>query len=151
MYKREYPPLLSEGFKEISIWQLDSIFLEPFSEGERRRYLIDRLNAFISEFLSLGLNSELWIDGSFSTTKIEPQDIDILFLIDKNQVDNLDKRKAQLFEKLLFNREEVKARYSLDVYFIDISDIAEQQKWIEAYGFDSKKLNTEGIYKILIQ
>jgi len=151
MYKREYQPLLTEGFKEIAIWQLDSIFLDPFIENEQRKYLIGRFNAFISEFTTLGLDAELWIDGSFTTIKPEPQDIDVLFLIDKNIVDELDIRKANLFAKLLMNREEIKARYQLDVYFIDINDFQEKEKWIETYGFDSTKLNSKGIYKINLQ
>lgn len=151
MYKREYQPLLTEGFKEIAIWQLDGFFLDPFTENEQRKYLIERFNAFISEFTTLGLNAELWIDGSFTTIKPEPQDIDVLFLIDRTKVDELDIRRANLFQKLLMNREEVKARYQLDVYFIDINDIQEKEKWIETYGFDSTKLNSKGIYKINLQ
>lgn len=79
MYKKEYEPLLENGFKEIALWQLDSHFLEPFGENEHRKYLINRLNAFISEFLSLSIDAEIWIDGSFTTLKPEPQDIDVVF------------------------------------------------------------------------
>lgn len=86
MYKREYNPLLENGFKEIALWQIDSIFLEPFGENEHRKQLINRLNAYLSEFSYLGLNAELWIDGSFSTVKPEPENIDVLFLLDVNEV-----------------------------------------------------------------
>jgi hypothetical protein len=148
MYKREYKPLLREGFKEIALWQLDSEFLEPFGENEQRKYLVDRLKAFISEFQYIGLDAELWIDGSFTTIKPEPQDVDVVFLFEATEIDKLESRKNKLFEELLLNRENTKARYSIDVYFIDGNDEAEKQKWIETYGFDSKKINSKGIYKI---
>lgn len=148
MYKREYEPLLENGFKQIALWQLDTIFLEPFGENEQRKQLINRLNAYLSEFLYLGLNAELWIDGSFSTHKPEPQDIDVVFLLDENEIQNLNDRKQKLFEELFLNREIIKARYSVDVYFIDKNDETEKQKWIITYGFDTKKINSKGIYKI---
>ena len=148
MYKREYEPLIENGFKQIALWQLDTVFLEPFGENEHRKYLINRLSAYISEVLSLGLNTEIWIDGSFFTFKPDPQDVDVVFLFDENEIHDLNDRKKQLFEELFLKRELIKARYSVDVYFIDRNDENEKQKWITTYGFDSKKINSKGIYKI---
>ena len=148
MYKREYEPLIENGFKQIALWQLDTVFLEPFGENEHRKYLINRLSAYISEVLSLGLNTEIWIDGSFSTYKPDPQDVDVVFLFDENEIHDLNDRKKQLFEELFLKRELIKARYSVDVYFIDRNDENEKQKWITTYGFDSKKINSKGISKI---
>ena len=105
MYKREYTPLLENGFKEIALWQLDNIFLEPFGENDQRKQLINRLNAYISEFLYLNLNAELWIDGSFTTHKPEPQDIDVVFLLDESEINGLDEKKQKLFKDLFINRE----------------------------------------------
>jgi len=150
MYKKEYPPLLSEGFKEIKIWQLDSVFLEPFGENQHRKYLIDRFKAFISEFEVLNLSAEIWIDGSFCTRKPEPKDIDVVFLIDRNEIDSLDERGKIIFESLLMQRDEVIVRYGIDVYFIDRNNETEKEKWIETYGFDAGHLNTKGIYQINI-
>jgi hypothetical protein len=148
MYKKEYKPLFEKGFQQIALWQLDSTFLEPFEDNEQRKYLIDRLKAFINEFQFLGLKAEIWIDGSFSTHKPEPQDIDVVFLLDQKAVAGLDSKKAQLFNDLFMKREEVRARYSLDVYFIDKDDEEDKQNWISTYGFDSRKMNSKGIYKI---
>jgi hypothetical protein len=148
MYKREYEPLFEDGFKQIALWQLDAVFLEPFGENEQRKQLINRFNAYLSEFFSLGINAELCIDGSFSTRKPEPEDIDVVFLLDVNEINNLKDRKLKLFEELFLNREKVKVRYLVDVYFIDRNDEIEKQKWITTYGFDTQKMNSKGIYKI---
>lgn len=150
MYKKEYKPLFERGFKQIALWQLDSTFLEPFEENEHRKYLINRLNAFINEFQFLGLEAEIWIDGSFSTHKPEPQDIDVVFLLDQKAVSSLDSKKEELFHELFMKREEVRVRYSLDVYFIDRDDDEDKQNWISTYGFDSRKMNSKGIYKIIL-
>lgn len=106
------------------------------------------MNAFINEFQFLGLEAEIWIDGSFSTHKPEPQDIDVVFLLDQKAVASLDSKKEQLFQELFMKREEVRVRYSLDVYFIDKDDVEDKQKWISTYGFDSRKMNSKGIYKL---
>ena len=57
--KPEYPPLLTDDFREIGPWQLDEWFLDPFSEKERRHSLIDRLRAFIEKLDGLGLDVEI--------------------------------------------------------------------------------------------
>lgn len=151
MYKKEYEPLLENGFKQIGLWELDSLFLEPFGENIQRKYLIDRLNAYLSEVSYLGLNAEIWIDGSFTTHKPEPEDIDVVFLFDASEIDSLDERKAKLFEDLFICRDVIKVRYSVDVYFIDRNDENEKQKWISTFGFNDRKLNSKGIYKIQLQ
>lgn len=151
MYKKEYQPLFEKGFQEIGLWQLDKIFLEPFNNKEQRKHLIDRFKAYINDFQFLGLDAEIWIDGSFTTLKPEPQDLDVVFLLNKNDVNALDEKKASVFEELFVKREHIKARYSLDVYFIDINDKEEKNKWILTYGYDSSNLNTKGIYKIKIK
>lgn len=151
MYKKEYQPLFENGFQEIGLWQLDKIFLEPFNNKEQRKQLIDRFRAYIHDFQFLGLEAEVWIDGSFTTHKPEPQDLDVLFLLNANDVNALGEKKATVFEELLVKREHIKARYSLDVYFIDINDEEEKNKWILTYGFDSSNLNSKGIYKIKIK
>jgi len=151
MYKREYSPLFDSGFREIALWQLDEVFLSPFGENEQRKYLIDRIQAFINEFQALGIDSEVWIDGSFSTLKPDPVDVDIVFLFEKEDIDGLDHNKQELFMDLFQNREKVRTRFSIDVYYIDKNNIEEQQRWIETFGFDTRKLNSKGIFKIILK
>ncbi|MEX8547372.1 MAG: hypothetical protein V5804_07195 [Mucilaginibacter sp.] len=148
MAKQEFKPLLASGFKEIGIWQLDSLFLEPFAAQKQRKRLVDKLRLFLEEFLYLEIDSELWIDGSFATYKPDPEDIDLLFLLNRNEIDTLDEVKAGLFSRLLINREMVRSLYLLDVYFIDVGEKSEIEKWINNFGFDSKKINSKGIFKI---
>lgn len=150
MFKKEFPPILTSGFQEIALWQLDQVFLHPFGVNEHRKYLIDRLQYYIREFSSIGINCELWIDGSFTTEHPEPNDIDIVLLISKNDVDGLRDRKAELFEQLVINREDVRSRFSCVVYFIDKNDPQQIEEWTKTFGYDSRQINTKGIFKIII-
>jgi hypothetical protein len=146
--KREYPAILSEGFQQIGIWELDKYFLIPFGNNEHRKKLIDRLQVYLNDFLALGIEAEVWIDGSFTTQKPEPEDIDMVFLLNRSDIDNLTGNKAVFFESLLLQRDEVRSRYHVDVYYIDRDDPSEVKKWQNNFGYDARKLGTKGIFKI---
>jgi hypothetical protein len=77
----EYRPLYQAGFKDINESDLKSVFVEPFENPERREYLLSRFSALLDRFKEVGISSEVWIDGSFSTEKPEPGDIDMIFFI----------------------------------------------------------------------
>ena len=61
----EFDPIYPAGFHDISFDNLDEIFVTPFENEERRKYLTDRFRAYIEKFSELGLNAEIWLDGSW--------------------------------------------------------------------------------------
>ena len=144
--KKEYAALLNEGFQQIGLWELDKYFLNPFGENEHRKKLIDPLQVYLTEFDALGIDAEVWIDGSFTTEKPEPDDIDMVFLLNRTDIDNLTGNAAVFFESLLQQRDEVRSRYHVDVYYIDKDDPSEVLKWQNNFGFDARRLNTKGIF-----
>ena len=79
-----------------------SIFAEPFARPERRRYLLGRLEVYLRGRPSVqGSSYELWIDGSFTTEKEEPGDIDLLFVDGyAEEVNGLDEQGQQTFKAL---------------------------------------------------
>lgn len=152
MSKKEYLPILKDGFKEIGLWELDNYFLNPFGEdNHQRKYLINRLQEYLNDFSSIGIEAEVWIDGSFTTFKPEPVDIDVAFLLDKNIIDKLPDRKAIIFEELLMDRSHVLARYSCDVYLVDRSSEEEINEWIKTFGTDYNNINSKGIFKLMLR
>lgn len=142
---------MKSGHKEIALWQLDSFFLEPFGDNEQRKYLIDRLRAFIEEFQAIGIEAEIWMNGSFTTEHPEPADIDLVFLLDRNAVDSLTGSLADQFQKFLMDREIIKIRYSCDAFFIDKNDPEEIKKWQDVYGFDRRRMETKGIFTMKVK
>ncbi len=151
MDNREYPPLFDEGFKEIGLWELDKYFLDSFNEKEHRKLLIDKLQKYLDEFKKIGIDAELWIDGSFATRKPEPEDVDIVFLFDRGDIEQLQGIKQKIFEHLLQDRRQIKARYSCDVYYFDKNDDLDISKWIETFGYDKSQTNTKGIFKVILK
>lgn len=151
MAKEEFTPLLNEGFKEIGRWELDKMFLDPFIIKDQRKKLIDKLQLYFTEVLAIGLEADVWIDGSFTTQKPEPEDIDLVLLFDRQEVDNLDGKRAEMFQGLIMDRDIIKAKYCVDVYFIDKNSREEMDEWINTFGFDTRKIATKGIFKITLK
>lgn len=80
----EFDPLYPAGFHDINFDSLDDIFVTPFEDSERRKYLTDRFIAYFEKFSELEINEEIWFDGSYSTKKPELGDMDILIVFDVN-------------------------------------------------------------------
>ena len=146
--EKEYDPLLKDGFQEIALWQLDKVFLEPFGENEHRKMLIDRLKVYLTEVEAIRLPFEVWIDGSFSTEKPEPTDVDLVLLFDRDEVDSLAGVQSDMFQNLIVEREEIKARYNCDVFFIDGGNEAQKNTWQNTFGKDSRKVQSKGIFRV---
>ena len=64
---------------------LHEIFVLNFPKTSRRDELISELNIFLESIkILINSNIEIWIDGSFTTMKQNPNDIDIVIFIPKN-------------------------------------------------------------------
>lgn len=132
----EYPPLLAGGFREIGLWQLDEWFLEPFSEKSRRRYLIDRLRAYLDALRTLALVEVVWIDGSFATFKPDPEDVDVLLLVNEAVVRSLTG----------VDRASVRNRFECDVYFTGTTNQADLLTWRKRFGNFFWSTGSKGIF-----
>lgn len=142
----EFDPIYPAGFHDISFDNLYEIFVTPFENGERRKYLTDRFRAYIEKFSELGLKAEIWLDGSYSTNKPEPGDMDILIVFDVNEVNNLPMEKRPLLQEL-FDRELSKIRYSIDVLLLPSNDINNRSYWRGWFGF-SRNEQPKGIPRL---
>jgi hypothetical protein len=49
----EFDPLYPAGFHDINFDSLDEIFVTPFEDSERRKYLTDRFRAYFEKFSEL--------------------------------------------------------------------------------------------------
>jgi hypothetical protein len=142
----EFEPLYPAGFHEISLDNLENIFVYPFSENERRKYLTSRFRDYLEKFSELGLKAEIWIDGSYSTHKPEPGDMDILIVFDSNEVNQLAFEKRPLLQEL-FDRELSRIRYSVDVLLLPSNDINNRSYWRGWFGF-SRTEQPKGIPRL---
>jgi hypothetical protein len=143
---KEYESLYPAGFHEIELDKMNDIFVEPFEENERRKYLTDRFKDYLEKFSELNLKVEIWVDGSYSTYKPQPGDMDILIVFDTEEVNNLPVEKRPLLQEL-FNRELSKLRYSIDVLLLPSNETNHRSYWRGWFGF-SRSEQPKGIPRL---
>lgn len=74
-------PILEPGLHDFELNDISNHFLKNFPNSKTRRLLINGLNEFVAHLSSLGIPIELWIDGSFTTNKENPNDIDLVIFL----------------------------------------------------------------------
>jgi hypothetical protein len=79
--KVEYPPLLDGGFHSLDIEQLRGICVDAFPLSKTREKLMDSLEMAVEKIEHADFQSELWIDGSFLTKKVDPSDVDMALIV----------------------------------------------------------------------
>ena len=144
----EYQPLLSPGLHELDQSELDNHFASSFPESTTRIPLIAGLRAFFDALSHFDLTFELWIDGSFTTNKPDPNDIDLVVFADDAAVEQLTMDKKLGLASLL-NREEARRAFGVDVLFCPASNNELRSYWRGWYGFDRAE-NPKGIAKIVV-
>lgn len=144
--EKEYEPIYQPGFHDISIDKLEEIFVHPFQENERRAYLVMRFRNYLDKLRELGLAVEVWLDGSFSTLKPIPNDMDILIIFNETDVKKLDIEKQVVLTEL-FDRDLCKIRYSIDVLLCESGEINHRSYWRGWFGF-SREERPKGIPRI---
>jgi hypothetical protein len=80
-HKQEFPPLLPVGFHPMTLAEMRTALVDKIAGSRRRRPVMDGLQKIIEKLVADGIEAEVWVDGSFVTKKIDPDDSDILVLI----------------------------------------------------------------------
>ncbi|MBI5190351.1 MAG: hypothetical protein HZA22_06725 [Nitrospirae bacterium] len=145
----EYNPLLTPGFHDIPTDDLEQVFVAPFPDPTHRSYLVERLKVLLSIVNDVGIAFEIWIDGSFTTEKPQPSDIDIAFFFDPQEVNDLPKDKLDILMDVFSNPTQTKYRYKCDVYFVPNNAINDRSYWRGWFGF-SRNEQPKGIARIIL-
>jgi len=143
----EFEALFSPGFFDITLENFKDIFVNQFAIHEKRNYLAERFFVLLDEFKEIGLNAEIWIDGSYSTLKPEPNDIDVLFLMNDHEINLLTPEKRAKLTNL-FDRDQSKIRYKCDLFLINKQNTNDRIYWRGCFGFNRKD-EPKGIPKII--
>ncbi|MCU6666123.1 DUF6932 family protein [Silvania hatchlandensis] len=157
MDKPCFPPLLPAGFHDLDNISIKSIFVDAFPESVRRSMLHCNYIQLLGQFELVNQQcrcfSEIWIDGSFTTEKPEPDDIDILVVVDFLALNSLPQTLMPLVNTLL-NRDYVKLNFDIDVLLLpenhpDINYIDKRSYWRGWFGFDRKE-NPKGLVRVML-
>ena len=76
-HKEEFPPLLPLGFHRLTLIQVRAICVDRFPKSATRASIMDGIDFVVSELHRSGLRLEIWVNGSFLTQKLDPEDSDI--------------------------------------------------------------------------
>lgn len=80
-HKLEFPPLLTVGFHPMTVPDLRALCVTAFPLSTTRDPIMCTLEAMCTAISVSLIRSEIWVDGSFLTKKIEPNDVDAVVVI----------------------------------------------------------------------
>lgn len=75
--KPEFPPLLPVGLHPLTMVALGGLCVGRFPLSSTRLEIMSGLDAAIQKLVDAKMAGDLWIDGSFLTEKIDPEDVDL--------------------------------------------------------------------------
>ncbi|TXR54151.1 DUF6932 family protein [Reinekea thalattae] len=144
----EQKPLLEPGLHDFELKEIGNHFLKNFPASKTRKLLIDGLNSYVGHLASIGTPVELWIDGSFTTNKENPNDIDLVIFSPASALNVLPDDKKQLFQALT-DRASIKANFGCDVLFCPTENQDMRSYWRGWYGFDRNE-QPKGIARVMV-
>lgn len=74
--------VIEPGIHEIDIHEFYNLFVQSFTTSERRKDIFDSLIDFLKILLNKYDVQEVWIDGSYVTDKVNPNDVDIIVFLE---------------------------------------------------------------------
>ncbi len=144
MQKETYPPLLGPGRHVFSSDFLEELTVLRFPNSKSRRIIFDAFKNLLNEIKRRQLTCEMWIDGSYLTEKIEPNDIDLSIIINFNTLSSKDNDNYDFIMKHLNSGR--KFHPLLDTYVaIEFNQDDPRSKtsnlsyWAELWGVDREK------------
>jgi hypothetical protein len=76
-WKDSFPPLLPLGWHPMDLASVRRLCVTRFPDSIIRASIMDGLEYVVGRLNQSGLHMEVWIDGSFVTEKLNPEDSDI--------------------------------------------------------------------------
>ena len=145
--------MLPGGLHEYSFEQFMRQFVDGFPASQRRKEISKTLVAFAKEIYTFGIPYEFWIDGSYVTTKVNPNDADVVIFL-----------QVPAANRLFPIYDSIRQKYYpwLDIYFAyaaspenqkvlspkDYQTVINQRNyWRGQFGFDRSD-NPKGVVKI---
>jgi uncharacterized protein DUF6932 len=145
----DYPPLLAPGFVDVTLDDLDRLFVERFTDRAVRQDLVEHLRRFLAVLRSLGITGMMWLDGSFVTEKPHPGDIDAVLLVANAVLGALPRTDLDTFRQIIDNKRDIKLRYKCDLYFCDPDSAEWRAYWRGWFGFNRGE-EVKGIARLTI-
>lgn len=117
--------LLAPGFHEIELDEFEKLFVENFTTSQTRRRIFENFKKWRENLLSQYSVFEIWMDGSFVTSKVNPNDVDIVIFV-----------HIQDYVRLGQNWENIRNADDIDAYYT-LAICEESEKCVEPVTYYS--------------
>ena len=97
----------------MSLAELRALTVESFPLSTRRSLIFGGLEKLLAELNHWAIQAEVWIDGSFLTQKIEPEDCDLVVKLESEFVERCS---PEQFQVLTWINSNLKATLLCDSY-----------------------------------
>lgn len=97
-YKPEFPSLLPIGRHKKSVEEIRALCVVPFEMSSTRPAIMAGLLAVIEAIRAAGIVGELWVDGSFLTSKVDPEDVDVVLRISSWMDENCTQEQRDMLD-----------------------------------------------------
>lgn len=106
-----------EGIVEYPFEEFKVTFVDNFGHSKSRKVIFDNYEKYLSDFKTeIDSTFKNWVNGSFTTTKINPNDIDVVNIVNHSEEIN---QNTHLLAKFL-TQGGSKDRYYVDGYFVPV-------------------------------
>jgi hypothetical protein len=149
--KEEFPPLLEPGFHAMTLAEVHARCVTAFPLSTTRLAVMAGLEKFVGMLRAQGVRGELWIDGSFMTSKIDPEDADVVLVVQSSFYEHGTEAQQALVD--LIAVADFKPDYFCDAYVLwqyDQGDELhahgewERAYWLRQFGF-SRGVEKKGL------
>ena len=128
----------------MSVEELRDLCVKDFPSSARREEIMAGFDAIHDQLVSLGIDGELWIDGSFTTRKMEPDDIDFILVTDSGLRDTGTPEQIAFIDWLIDNERDPKNSFHCDTDVV--FRFPEDSPWYEHFTGSVLRHWEEAVY-----
>ena len=98
--------------------ELNARFVTAFPNSNRRSDIFQGFIQLRQEAFSSGIQATQWVDGSFVSSKVDPDDIDVVSFVDYDELNNCSNVQGALINDLLNGGENTKPQYESHTFLV---------------------------------
>ena len=154
--KPEFQPLLEPGLHVMTLEDLESISVNCFPVSSIRSYFMNNLRTLLALLARAKVVGEIWVDGSYLTKKIDPEDVDVVFRFPASEFEQASLAKKSSINWILHEDRRDDLRCHIYAFFeyspSDPLYSRTQERyryWLDQFGTD-RKGSSKGIAVIQI-
>jgi hypothetical protein len=157
--KPEFPPLLPFGFHPHTADELRKMLVEAFPNSTRRAWLWENFLELIEKLKAAHLPCKIWLDGSYLTQKLDPDDIDLIVEVGVEMFQAPTPQQDALLRSLArsdFHADPTKLHTFVIfnapiVHVLGAQAAALRNQWINDWGYSLVKREPKGIALMEVQ